>query len=226
MFRGGYTGKILRIDLNQRKAATGDYPEELRRKYLGGRGVAAYFYYNELPAVLDPLSPENKIFFITGPLTGMPVLASTKMQLATRSPDTGHYLCSNSSGNFGPYLKFAGYDGVILEGRASSPVAIVIDDDGVHFQEAGHLRGQKTTEVDEYFKRALTGKRIGVMSIGPAAERGVRIACIQVDGRSFGRGGGRCGDGREECQGSRLLRNPASFRFSPGAAERIHIPRG
>ncbi|MBP1720242.1 MAG: Aldehyde ferredoxin oxidoreductase [Deltaproteobacteria bacterium] len=189
MFRGGYTGKILRIDLNQRKAATGDYPEELRRKYLGGRGVAAYFYYNELPAVLDPLSPENKIFFITGPLTGMPVLASTKMQLATRSPDTGHYLCSNSSGNFGPYLKFAGYDGVILEGRASSPVAIVIDDDGVHFQEAGHLRGQKTTEVDEYFKRALTGKRIGVMSIGPAAERGVRIACIQVDGRSFGRGG-------------------------------------
>ena len=189
MFRGGYAGKILRIDLSQRKTADVDYPEELRKKYLGGRGVAAYLYYRELPAALNPLGPGNKIFFVTGPLTGMPVLASTKMQLATRSPDTGHYLCSNSSGNFGPYLKFAGYDGVILEGRASSPVAVVIDDEGVHFQEAGHLWGKKTTEVDEYFKKALPGKRIGVMSVGPAAERGVRIACIQVDGRSFGRGG-------------------------------------
>jgi aldehyde:ferredoxin oxidoreductase len=189
MFRGGYAGKILRIDLSQRKTADVDYPEELRRKYLGGRGVAAYLYYRELPAALNPLCPENKIFIVTGPLTGMPVLASTKMQLATRSPDTGHYLCSNSSGNFGPYLKFAGYDGVVLEGRASSPVAVVIDDEGVHFQEAGHLWGKKTTEVDEYFKKALPGKRIGVMSVGPAADRGVRIACIQVDGRSFGRGG-------------------------------------
>ena len=151
--------------------------------------MAAYLYYRESPAALDPLGPENKIFFVTGPLTGMPVLASTKMQLATRSPETGHYLCSNSSGNFGPYLKFAGYDGVILEGRASAPVALVVDDQGVHFQEAGHLWGKKTTEVDEYFKKALPGKRIGVMSVGPAAERGVRIACIQVDGRSFGRGG-------------------------------------
>ena len=189
MFRGGYAGKILRIDLSQRKTMIVDYPEELRKKYLGGRGVAAYLYYHELAAALNPLGPENKIFFVTGPLTGMPVLASTKMQLATRSPDTGHYLCSNSSGNFGPYLKFAGYDGVVLEGRASSPVAVVIDDEGVHFQEAGHLWGKKTTEVDEYFKKALPGKRIGVMSVGPAAERGVRIACIQVDGRSFGRGG-------------------------------------
>ena len=100
MFRGGYTGKILRIDLGQRKTTTLDYPDELRKKYLGGRGVAAYLYYRELPAALDPLGSENKIFFVTGPLTGMPVLASTKMQLATRSPDTGHYLCSNSSGNF------------------------------------------------------------------------------------------------------------------------------
>ena len=189
MFRGGYTGKILRIDLSQGKTATVDYPAELRKKYLGGRGTAADLYFRELPAALDPLGPENKIFFVTGPLTGMPVLASTKMQLATRSPDTGHYLCSNSGGNFGPYLKFAGYDAVILEGRASSPVAVVIDDEGVHFQEAGHLQGQKTTAVDEYFKKTLSGKRIGVMSVGPAAERGVRIACIQVDGRSFGRGG-------------------------------------
>ncbi len=189
VFKGGYTGKILRVDLTQRRTTDLDYPEEIRKKYLGGRGVGAYLYTQEIPAVLDPLSSANKIFFMTGPLTGMPVLASTKMQLATRSPDTGNYLCSNSSGNFGPYLKFAGYDGVVLEGRASSPLAVIIEDDGVRFQEIPHLQGKKTTEVDEYFHNSLRGKKIGVLSVGPAAERGVRIACIQVDGRSFGRGG-------------------------------------
>jgi len=189
MIRGGYAGKILRIDLTYLKTSEMDYPEELRKKFLGGRGVAAYLYYQEMPAKFDPLSSDNKIFFMTGPLTGMPVLASTKINLATRSPDTGHYLCSNSSGNFGPYLKFAGYDGLILEGKSPSPVSIIIGDDGVKFQDASSLWGRLTKEVDEYFKEALGGKRIGVMSIGPAAEWGVRIACIQVDGRSFGRGG-------------------------------------
>ncbi len=189
MIRGGYAGKILRIDLNHLKTSEMDYPEELRKKYLGGRGVAAYFYDQEMPAKFDSLGSDNKIFFMTGPLTGAPVLASTKMNLATRSPDTGHYLCSNSSGNFGPYLKFAGYDGLILEGKSPSPVSIIIGDDGVKFQDTSHLWGRLTTEVDEYFKEALGGKRVGVMSIGPAAERGVRIACVQVDGRSFGRGG-------------------------------------
>jgi aldehyde:ferredoxin oxidoreductase len=189
MIRGGYAGKILRIDLNHLKTSEMDYPEELRKKFLGGRGTAAYLYYQEMPAQFDPLSSDNKIFFMTGPLTGMPVLASTKMNLATRSPDTGYYLCSNSSGNFGPYLKFAGYDGLILEGKSLSPVSIIIGDEGVKLQDASHLWGRLTTEVDEYFKGALEGKRIGVMSVGPAAERGVRIACIQVDGRSFGRGG-------------------------------------
>ncbi len=189
MFRGGYAGKILRIDLDHSRVKELDYSEDLKRRYLGGRGVAAYLYYQEMPSEVDPLGPANRIFFMTGPLTGAPVLASTKMQLATRSPDTGYYLCSNSGGNFGPHLKFAGYDGVILEGKASSPVSIVIGNDGVEFQDSSHLWGSKTTEVDEYFQETPPGKKIGVLSVGPAAERGVRVACIQVDGRSFGRGG-------------------------------------
>lgn len=114
MNHGGYAGKILRINLSTRKISTEDYPEKIRKKYLGGRGTAAYLYYKEMCSSLDPFAIENKIFFMTGPLTGTPVLASTKMQLATKSPDTNHYLCSNSGGNFGPYLKFAGYDGIIL----------------------------------------------------------------------------------------------------------------
>jgi aldehyde:ferredoxin oxidoreductase len=103
MFTGGYAGKILRVNLNRLEVSEVEYAEELRKKYLGGRGMAAYLYFQEMRSILEPLSPENKIFFMTGPLTGMPVMASTKMQLATCSPDTGHYLCSNSSGNFGPY---------------------------------------------------------------------------------------------------------------------------
>jgi aldehyde:ferredoxin oxidoreductase len=189
MTRGGYAGKILRVDLAHQKVFEMNYREELRKKFLGGRGVCAYLYHQEIPSNIDPLGPENKIFFLTGPLTGTPVLASTKIELTTRSPDTGYYLCSNSSGNFGPYLKFAGYDGLILEGKASSPVSIIISDNGVKFENASNLWGKMTTEVDEYFKETLGGKKIGVMSVGPAAERGARIACIQVDGRSFGRGG-------------------------------------
>ncbi|NIS60681.1 MAG: aldehyde ferredoxin oxidoreductase [Proteobacteria bacterium] len=189
MFRGGYAGKILRIDLDHSQLKESEYPEDLKRRYLGGRGVAAYLYYQEMPSEVDPLSSANKIFFMTGPLTGAPVLASTKMQLATRSPETGYYLCSNSGGNFGPYLKFAGYDGVVLEGKASSPLSILIGSNGVEFQDASHLWGSKTGKVDEYFHEALHDRKIGVLSAGPAAERGVRVACIQVDGRSFGRGG-------------------------------------
>ncbi|MBW2124030.1 MAG: aldehyde ferredoxin oxidoreductase, partial [Deltaproteobacteria bacterium] len=153
MFRGGYAGKILRIDLDRARVSEVDYPEDIKEQYLGGRGLAAYFYHQEMPSRVDPLSGENKIFLMTGPLTGTPVLASTKMQLATRSPDTGHYLCTNSGGNFGPYLKFAGYDGLILEGKASSPVSILIGNTGLEFQGASHLWGRKTTEVDEYFKK-------------------------------------------------------------------------
>jgi len=189
MFKGGYAGKVLRVNLHRLQISEMDYPEELRKNYLGGRGVAAFLYQREMPSRLDPLGSDNKIFFMTGPLTGTPVLASTKMQLATRSPDTGYYLCSNSSGNFGPYLKFAGYDGVILEGRASCPISILIGEEGVEFRDASNLWGKKTTEVDGYFEEILPGKKGGVISIGPAAEKGVRIACIQVDGRSFGRGG-------------------------------------
>ncbi|MBI5966328.1 MAG: aldehyde ferredoxin oxidoreductase family protein [Deltaproteobacteria bacterium] len=189
MFNGGYAGKILRVNLHRLQISEMDYPEDLKKNYLGGRGVAAFLYHREMPSRLDPLGLDNKIFFMTGPLTGTPVLASTKMQLATCSPDTGYYLCSNSSGNFGPYLKFAGYDGVILEGKASSPVSIIIGEEGVEFRDASNLWGKKTTEVDDYFQEILPDKKVGVISIGPAAERGVRIACIQVDGRSFGRGG-------------------------------------
>lgn len=189
MSKGGYVGKILRVDLANRKTFEVEYPEAIRENYLGGRGVAAYLYYKEMLPHIDPLGPENKIFFVTGPLTGAPVLASTKMNLATRSPDTGFYLCSNSSGNFGPYLKFSGYDALILEGKASSPVSILISEHGVEFQDATPIWGKKTTEVDQHFRKTLEGKRIGVMSVGPAAEKGVRIACIQVDERSFGRGG-------------------------------------
>jgi aldehyde:ferredoxin oxidoreductase len=190
MFSGGYTGKLLRVDLSKKTFRQEDVPDEYYRSLLGGRGVAAKYYYDEIGPDVKPLSAENKLIFMNGPLTGAPVYSSTKFQLATRSPLTGQYLCSNSSGFAGPQLKFAGYDGLIIEGRSEKPVYIVIRDKQVEFHDAAGIWGNTTFEVDKYIKEKHEDRQFGVMSIGPAGENVVSYACIQVDGRSFGRGGG------------------------------------
>lgn len=189
MFHGGYLGKVVRVDLSSRTWQSEDIDPCIQRKYLGGRGVAARYYLDEIPGRIDPDDSANKLFFFTGPLTGTPVPASGKFQCATVSPETGHYLCSNSGGNFGPNLKFSGYDGLIIEGKASGPVYIWIADGHVEIRDATSLWGLKVRETVEHLKEITGNRRISTMVVGPAAERGVRFSCIQVDGRSFGRGG-------------------------------------
>jgi len=189
MFHGGYLGKVLRVDLSSRTWRSGDIDPRIQRRYLGGRGFAARYYLDEIPGRIDPDDSANKLFLFTGPLTGTPVPASGKFQCATVSPQTGHYLCSNSGGNFGPNLKFSGYDGLIIEGKASSPVYIWISDERVEIRDATSLWGLKVSETVEHLKEMTGNRRISTMVVGPAAERGVRFSCIQVDGRSFGRGG-------------------------------------
>ncbi|MGE5588224.1 MAG: aldehyde ferredoxin oxidoreductase family protein [Clostridia bacterium] len=189
MFSGGYLGKVLRVDLSSRTWRSEAIDPRIQRKYLGGRGVAARYYLGEIPGRIDPGDSANKLFFFTGPLTGTSVPASGKFQCATVSPETGRYLCSNSSGNFGPNLKFSGYDGLIIEGRASSPVYIWIADGQVEIRDAASLWGLKISEVVERLKEMTGDRKVSTMVVGPAAERGVRFSSIQVDGRSFGRGG-------------------------------------
>jgi len=189
MFTGGYTQKLLRIDLTCATYKIEDIPDSYYRELLGGRGVAAKYYYDEINPTATPFSSENKLIFMTGPLTGTPVYSGTKFQLATKSPLSGRYICSNSSGYLGPNLKSAGYDGIIFEGKSPTPVYITIIDDEVKFHDAVHLKGKTTGEVNAYMKETHDIPR-GVMSIGVAGENRVTYACIQVEDRSFGRGGG------------------------------------
>jgi len=147
-------------------------------------------FRSEISADADPLSPENKLIFMTGPLTGTPAYSSAKFQLATRSPLTGIYLCSNCGGYFGPHLKMSGYDGLIIEGRTEKPIYLSIFDNKVEFIDAEFLTGMDTEETNKELRRKYDNPKLSVMSIGPAGEKLVKFACIQVDGRSFGRGGG------------------------------------
>ena len=117
-------------------------------KYLGGRGLAAYYYQQLIDKNIEPLSSENKLIFMTGILTGIRVPSSTKFNCATKSPETGHYLCSNSGGLFGPYLKKAGYDGLIIESRATKPLYLIIYNEKVSFVDAGDYWGVRTSDFE------------------------------------------------------------------------------
>ena len=190
MFTGGYTLKLLRINLAEKSYQAEDIPEAYYRALLGGRGVAAKYYYDEIRPDIKPFSDENKLIFMTGPLTGAPVYSGTKFQLATKSPLSDKYICSNSSGFLGPQLKNAGFDGIIIEGKAKEPVYITIADTDVTFHDAAPIMGKTTVQVEEYIRANHEDIKRGIMSIGAGGENKVVYACIQVDGRSFGRGGG------------------------------------
>jgi len=189
MFTGGYTQKLLRIDLTNASCKVEDIPDAYYREFLGGRGVAAKYYYDEIGSSVKAFSAENKLIFVTGPLTGTPVFSGTKFQLATKSPLSNRYICSNSSGYLGPNLKCSGYDGIIVEGKSPKPVYITINDSKFDFHDATPIMGKTTAYVNEYMKEHHDIDR-GVMSIGIGGENRVSYACIQVEDRSFGRGGG------------------------------------
>lgn len=189
MFQGGYRGQVLRVDLTGGKVTTERLEEGILRAFLGARGLAAWHYRREIGPEVDPLSPQNKLFFFVGPLTGLPLPATTKFGCATKSPETGHYLCSNSSGDFGPQLKSAGFDGLILEGRANRPLYLWIRDGQWELRDAGEVWLAEVTPATRAIQEATGGERTSVMCAGPAAVRGAKLGCLMVDGRSFGRGG-------------------------------------
>ena len=190
----GVTGKLLRINLSTGKIITEDIPFPWIQKYLGGRGLAARYYYEEVGPNVDPLSPENKLMFMNGIMTGVPAFGSTKSYIVAKSPLTGHYSVTNAGGYFGAHLKWAGYDGIIIEGKASSPVYVSIIDGNVEIRDASNFWGMKTTEAQDAIREEVGDKRASVACIGPAGEKLSRIASIMVDhssrrGGAFGRGG-------------------------------------
>lgn len=184
-----YAGKILRVNLTKKTASIIHVTDEFKYKYLGGRGFGARLYYDEIPPNVDPLGQENKLFFMTGPLTGCPVFGSSKYHLVTKSPLTGRYFCSNAGGFFGHELKAAGYDGIIVEGKAERLTILTIVDNQIEFKEAEHLRQATVQETQKAAKEEIGDLKARVLCVGPAGENLVKIANVMSDNRSFGRGG-------------------------------------
>lgn len=187
----GYAGNILRINLTERTSRREKLPESLARDYIGGRGFVSKLLYDEVPAGVKPLSPENKVVMAAGPLSGVFMPCSSKLSMGTLSPLTGGYGDSSVGGHLVAEMKFAGYDVIILEGAAARPTVVVIDDSRVEFRDSGALWGKGAIETEKALKDEL-GEDFQIAAIGPAGENLVKFACVSHD---FGRQAGRTGVG-------------------------------
>ncbi|MCE5275656.1 MAG: aldehyde ferredoxin oxidoreductase family protein [Syntrophaceae bacterium] len=185
----GWKGTILRINLEKGTVVTEELPADLAKKYLGGRGLGTYYMGVEVDPRIDPLSPENKLIFAAGPLSGTNAPSAGHYDVVTKGPLTGTIAASSSGGMFGPMLKYAGYDMIIFEGMASRPVYVWIMDDKVELRDAGALWGKTVPETTEAL-REETDEEASVACIGPAGERLVLFANVMNEcGRAAGRSG-------------------------------------
>lgn len=175
---GGYAGKILRINLTKREAKTVDLDKSLAHRFLGGRGFNSKLLYDSVGPDTDPLGPENKLMFATGPLVGTMFPTASRFNVSAKSPQTGILGDTNAGGHFASEMKFAGYDQIVLEGRSGSPVYVYVNDGEVEFRDASHLRGKDVYETDDIIKDDLGDRRVQTAIAGPAAENGVKFAGV------------------------------------------------
>jgi len=184
----GYQNKVLRVDLSKKESKTEPLKMDWARKYVGSKGLVIKYLYEELAPKIDPLSADNKLILMTGPITGTVVPCSGKLAIAAKSPATGT-ICDASIGGHGALkLKYAGYDAVILEGKLDKPGYLLIIDDKIEFKDASHIWGKGSHEAEAILSEEHGGACI--LSIGPAGENLVGMACINSDYyRQAGRGG-------------------------------------
>ncbi len=184
----GWMGKIIKIDISNGKQKTLEVNDELRKKYLGGRGLGVKLYADMCSADTDPFSAENPLIFLSGPLTGL-IPTAGRYQVISRSPQTGTICDSSSGGVFGNQLKKTGLDGFIVTGKAEKPVYLLIMDNGIEIKDASHLWGKNTHQTRDALIEEHSAKA-SVASIGPAGENQVVYAAIMNDkDRAAGRGG-------------------------------------
>jgi aldehyde:ferredoxin oxidoreductase len=188
---GGWVGKIARINLSTGKISVEDLPQKTAVDYLGGRGLGARILYDEVGPSVEPYSPDNLLIFTTGPLTGTKAPSSSRFSVTTKSPLTGTILDSNCGGKAGLRLKDAGYDALIISGKAAKPVCIIVDEKGIKIQDAGQLWGKDVNETtDILLGQAANPLTASVACIGPAGENLVRFAAVINDkSKAVGRGG-------------------------------------
>ncbi len=189
MFAGGFTGVILRVDLTTRTSSTEPMPADVARDFIGGAGVGIKYLFDEVPAGADALGPENKLIFSSGPFTGTTIPCASRMAVTGKSPLTGAVGMALTGGFFPAELKFAGYDALIIEGKAEKPTYLWIKDGAVQFRDAGWLWGTHTGDCQQLLKDDLKDQGIRVACIGPAGERQAKVACIINERRAAGRKG-------------------------------------
>ena len=211
----GYAGKILRVDLSSGRIREVDTPKEWARKYLGGDGMAARLLWEEVGPGVNPLGPDNKLIIATGPVTGTIWHTAGRVVAVSKSPLTGIWGESHSGGHFGPEIKYAGYDMIVVEGASSKPVYLSIYDGKVEIRDASHLWGKDTYETTEAIREELGDPAVQVASIGQAGENLVKYAAIITNYHdAFGR------TGMGAVMGSKRLKAIAVRGF--GAVEVAH----
>ena len=187
----GVFNRLLRINLTNEEYVIEKVNPDLWKNFIGGRGLGAYYLFKEVLPKIDALSSENKLIFMNGPLAGTLIPGNNKICVTFKSPLTNSYSYSLCGGHWGPELKYAGYDGLIIEGKAKKPVYISIFNNTVEFKPAINIWGKLIPESEEVIRKELGGdKTIQIAVIGPAGEKLVKFACITTGYfREFGRGG-------------------------------------
>ncbi len=200
----GYHGVFLEVDLTNRRTNQVPLSPDDASNFVGGRGLGAKLLWDRLKKPgIDALSPENPLMFLTGPLSGFPIPYAARCEIVTKSsltsPKKAKYPHSSTigfasiGGFFGPEIKFAGYDGIIVNGKADYPVYILIEDDKVEIKDARKYWGMMTYAFEKTIIEDLGDRRFEILSIGPAAENQVRYsAMLHTLGRAAGRGGAGC----------------------------------
>ncbi|MFC1917344.1 aldehyde ferredoxin oxidoreductase family protein [Chloroflexota bacterium] len=184
--------RLLRVDLSKKSYNVEEIPDEIIRQYLGGRGLGAYLLYNSITAGVEPLSKENHLIFTAGPGNGTGLFYGSKSVVTTKSPLTGIYLFSISSGMFCHQLKRAGFWALDVTGISDTPVYLAVEDGKVTFHDATSLWGMETAKAQETMMGDLPRNQAATVAIGSSGEKLYRYASIMADGdtyRAFGRGG-------------------------------------
>lgn len=185
----GWTGKLLRVNLSKSKAVVQKYGADLAKNFLGGRGFAAKILWDELKPGTDPLSPKNKLVFAAGPLTGFALPSSGKLVVAAKSPLTGSYGDGSIGSVAAVQMRKAGYDAIVVEGKAEKPTLLLVQDERTELLDAKELWGLNAFETEGRIKQ-FYGRRAGVLSIGQGGENLVKFAnIISQEGRAGGRPG-------------------------------------
>jgi aldehyde:ferredoxin oxidoreductase len=181
MIKGGYMGKILRVNLTDKKMREEKLDEGILKKYIGQVGIGAKIMYDEVPPEVDAYNPENRLIFMTGPFTGTNVQSPTNFQVISQNPITGYNIAvANSHGFWGPRLKFAGFDGIVIQGAAEKPVYLWVHEGEYEIRDASRIWGKADTfETEDLIRKELGQEKASVAAIGPAGERLVAGACVE-----------------------------------------------